>query len=329
MNPLPWRLRIADFVVRLGGPGVTDLDSAGIARRRSAAAHPVQSALWRLMSGPVVPRVRIEPLQIPGRHGTIAARVYRPAAADGRAPVATVIFFHGGGWVFGAPSEYDPFCSWLADAAEVLIVSIDYRLAPEHVAPAGLQDALDATRWIGEHVARLGGDPERLGVMGDSAGGNLAAVVTQQVRDEGGPTLRHQVLIYPSVDSTCLRRSKIEHARGPLITRRDTDTFFRLYRGSGADALDPADPRISPLQGDLRGLPPALIQTAALDPLRDEGRAYADKLRRSGVQVLATDYPNAAHGFASMPALAPSTWAHRSEIRDEIRRHLAGGQVIS
>lgn len=282
------------------------------------------AALSRVLTGPVVPSVRIEKTRIPVHHGDVGVRVYRPAATSAGTLLPAVLFFHGGGWVFGDPSGYDPLCTWLADAADVLILSVDYRLAPEHAAPAGVSDALDATRWIGEHAATLGADPERLGVMGDSAGGNLAAVVTQLVRDEGGPTLRHQVLIYPSVDSTCLRRSKMKHARGPLITRRDTDTFLRLYRGSNVDVLDPADPLISPLQGDLVGLPPALIQTAAFDPLRDEGRAYADKLRQSGVEVVATDYADAAHGFASMPGLSPSTWAHREEIRAQIHTHLHG-----
>lgn len=320
----PWRVRIVDQFVRAFDRPVARLDEAGIAARRTLVRRPEFAAVTRYVMGPVLPSVTITEGQAQVRHGQVGLRIYRPALAAAGASLPMIVFLHGGGWVFGDPEAYDPLCTWVADAAEVMIVSIDYRLAPEYVAPAGLDDAIDATRWIGEHAVELGGDPDRIGIMGDSAGGNLAAVVTQVMRDEHGPTLRHQVLIYPSVDSTCLRRSKILHAHGPILTRRDTDAYFRLYRGAATDRLDPADPRISPLHGDLRGLPPALVQTADLDPLRDEGLAYADKLVESGVDVVVTNYPDAPHGFAGYPAIAPATWAHREQIRREVRRHLVG-----
>lgn len=320
MSGVPLRLRVADVVARRFDEPVADLDAAGIARRRRLTR---QSRLVRRLTGPVLPTVTIDDRTIPVRDGrAVGLRVYRPAAARAGRPLPIVVFFHGGGWVFGAPASYDPLCTFLCDGVEAIIASVDYRLAPEHPAPAGVDDGVDAVRWVAEHANSLGGDPYRIGVAGDSAGGNIAAVCTQLIRDDGGPRLAHQALVYPSVDSTCLTRSKIEHANGPILRRRDTDAYFALYLGAGPARLDPADPRVSPLHGDLTGLPPAIIQTAGLDPLRDEGAAYARALHQAGVEVVHTDYPRAAHGFASYPGLSVGAWPHRHELIHEMRRHL-------
>lgn len=332
MSRVPLRLRLVDVVARRFDEPVADLDADGIARRRRLTRH---SRLVRRLTGPILPTVSIEDLAIPVRDGRrVGLRVYRPAAIRAGRPLPVLVFFHGGGWVFGSPASYDPLCTFLCDGVEAVVASIDYRLAPEHPAPAGLEDGFDGLRWVAEHAADLGGDPSRIGVAGDSAGGNIAAVCTQLARDAGGPALAHQALIYPSVDSTCLTRSKIERANGPILRRRDTDAYFALYLGSGATRLDPADPLVSPLQGDLRGLPPALVQTAGLDPLRDEGAAYAHALHRAGVEVVHTDYPRAAHGFASFPGLSVGAWPHREELVLHMRAHLrprpgAGREAVS
>lgn len=178
-------------------------------------------------------------------------------------------------------------------------------------------------RALPDLAPQWGADPQRMAVAGDSAGGNLAAVLTQVLRDEGGPALAAQVLLYPSVDCTCLSRSKIDFARGPILNRRDADAYFAYYLGDGPDALSPFDPLISPALGDLRGLPPALVQTAGFDPLRDEGAAYARSLRGVGVPAQHTDFPKAPHGFASWPVLAPGVGAHRPQIVEFLREHLA------
>jgi acetyl esterase len=258
----------------------------------------------------------------------VGLRVYTPAAhrpgrdAAGLRPL--VLWFHGGGWVLGNVVNYDPLCGFLAHQVGAVVLSVDYRLAPEHPAPAAIHDCLDVTRWAWQHAPQVGADPARMAVAGDSAGGNLATVVAQLLRDDGGPQLRCQALVYPVVDSTCLRRSKIVHSTGPILTRREADTFLAMYLGTGPDALTARDPLISPLLGRLEGLPPTLIQTAGLDPLHDEGLAYAEALRAAGVEVRATDYPLAPHGFASFPGASKGAWPHRSELAGHLRARLAG-----
>lgn len=209
----------------------------------------------------------------------------------------------------------------------MLVASIDYRLAPHDPAPAGLEDVLAATHWLWKHAAGLGADPDRIAICGDSAGGNLATVTAQLLRDDAeagraGPRLRHQALLYPSVDSTRLTPSKMELSRGPVISRRDTDAYLRHYLGVGEDVLDAYDPRVSPALGRLDALPPTLIQVAQFDPLRDEGIAYAQDLREAGVDAVCTTYAGAVHGFASFPGGAAGGFAHRDELTREIGRHL-------
>lgn len=238
-----------------------------------------------------------------------------------------VVFFHGGGWALCDVRGYDPLCTYLSDSLGALVASVDYRLAPHHPAPAASDDAIAATLWLWEHAREIGGDPERMAVCGDSAGGNLATVVAQALRDRAdaglpGPALRHQALIYPSVDTTRLTPSKMALARGPVLTRKDTDAYLALYLGSEAGALTAYDVRISPALGRLDGLPPTLIQTAQFDPLRDEGIAYGEALQAAGVPVVSTTYQGAVHGFASFPAGAPGGFRHRTELTREIGRYL-------
>jgi len=227
---------------------------------------------------------------VPGPAGELPVRVYTPK--DGTAPYPIVMFFHGGGFVIGDLDTHDQVCRSLANGANAMVVAVDYRLAPEHPYPAAPDDCWAATTWVAEHGAELGGDPTRMAVAGDSAGGNLAAVVAQQARDEGGPPLKAQVLIYPATDLSMMHDSITENGEGYLLTREGMEWFMGHY------APDVDHVRCSPLAAvDLSGLPPALVITAEFDPLRDEGEAYAAHLREAGVPVVLSRYDGMIHGF--------------------------------
>ncbi len=232
-----------------------------------------------------------------------------------------MVFFHGGGWVLGSPRMYDPLCSFLAAEVGAVVLSVDYRMAPEHRAPTAALDCVDAVRQVAAHGGRWGSDTSRIAVAGDSAGGNLAAVVCQVVRDEGGPLIACQALLYPGTDATMSQPSIRQHADAPVLTRRKIEVFLEHYRGP--DGLAPQDPLLSPLwAADHSGLPPALVQTADLDPLRDEGALYAERLSAAGVPVRLTNYLGAPHGFASFPGATHIGAQARAELVIELRRHL-------
>jgi acetyl esterase len=240
----------------------------------------------------------IEDRAIPGPHGGIPVRIYRPA---GDAPKPTVVYYHGGGWVIGGLDTHDSTCRALANAADALVVSIDYRLAPEHTFPAAVDDSFAALQWVAEHAAELGGDPARIAVAGDSAGGNLAAVMAQQARDAGGPGLCFQLLVYPVTEHEFERPSWTENATGYFLTTDAMRWFFFHYLRTADDG---ADPRVSPMRArDLAGLPPAFVVTAEFDPLRDQGMAYAEALVAAGVPVTAEVYEGMFHGFFAMTAM--------------------------
>jgi acetyl esterase len=245
----------------------------------------------------------VEDLTIPGspaadeRSGPLRLRVYRPeGSAQG---VPTVVFFHGGGFVIGDLDTHDNQCRWLCRDTGSVVVSVDYRLAPEAPWPAAVEDCVAATRWAAEHVGELGGDAARLAVAGDSAGGNLAAVVAQLCRDEGAPALAAQLLIYPATDFTDgdHHASRVENAEGYFLTADDMRWFSANYAGAVEDLTQAA---LSPLHGRLADLPPAVVVTAEFDPLRDEGEAYAAALRSAGVQVQAQRFDGLVHGFFDM-----------------------------
>ena len=246
-------------------------------------------------AGPQI-HVEVDDLSLPGPAGEIRARHYRPPGG-GTAPL--LVFYHGGGWVIGDLDTHDALCRLTCRDGGVHVLSIDYRLAPEHSAPAAVEDAYAAFKWAQEHAGELGAIPGRVAVGGDSAGGNLAAVVSQLARDEGGPAPVLQWLIYPRTDFTAQTRSMSLFARGFLLTRRDMDWFHAQYlRGSG---VDPTDPRVSPLLAEsLSGLAPALIAVAGFDPLRDEGEAYAAALRAAGTAVDLRYMGSLTHGFVNL-----------------------------
>lgn len=317
---MPLRTKVfTSLLDRFGRESILDMDLAAIRRSRAAVAPPVPPFTW--VTGPVSRAVAIEEGTVTARDGhPVPLRVYRPEGAGPTAPV--LLWFHGGGWVLGSPRMYDPLCSHLAEAVGAVVVSVDYRKAPEHRAPQAVHDCVDATRWVATAGVQLGADPSRLAVSGDSAGGNLAAVVCQVVRDEGGPAIAHQALVYPATDATMSQPSVAEHAHAAVLTREKMTVFRAHYLGE--DGLAPDHPLVSPLWGsDLSGLPPALVQTADLDPLRDEGAAYAEALRAAGVPARLTNYPGAPHGFASFPGATTVGRSAREELVAELRRHLA------
>ena len=266
---------------------------------------------------PAVPRV--EDIRIPGPAGDIAARVYDPAGADAP-PRPVVAYYHGGGWVQGDLETHHGLCARLALHAGALVVSVDYRLAPEHKFPAAVEDSFAAYRWLRAHAGELRGDPGRIAVAGDSAGGNLAAVVSQLAARAGVPVPTCQVLIYPAVDFALDTPSHREMEEAHVIPRDRIVWYMEQYLGGDADR---ADLRASPLRTtDLAGQPPALVVTAGFDPLRDEGLAYAERLRGAGVDVVYREYPGQIHAFVSLTKAIPQGLACTREIGDYLRQRL-------
>ncbi|OBI44528.1 alpha/beta hydrolase [Mycobacterium colombiense] len=268
--------------------------------------------------GPQI-HVDVDELSLPGPAGDIPARHYRPAGGEA-APL--LVFYHGGGWSIGDLDTHDALCRLTCRDAGIHVLSIDYRLAPEHPAPAAIEDAYAAFTWAYRHAAELGATPGRVAVGGDSAGGNLAAVVSQMARDEGAPAPALQWLIYPRTDFTAQNRSLTLFSRGFLLTKRDIDWFESQYLRRSE--LDRTDPRVSPaLAESLTGLAPALIAVAGFDPLRDEGESYAEALRAAGVAVDLRYLGSLTHGFANLFQLGGDSMVATSELISALRAHLS------
>jgi len=233
---------------------------------------------------------------IPGSGGALPVRIHWPA---GSGPFPALVFFHGGGWVLGDLDSHDVTCRSLTNQASCVTVSVDYRLAPEHKFPAAVEDAYAATRWVAAHATELGVDPSRLATGGASAGGNLSTVVSLMARDQGGPALVFQLLIYPVTDAALDTPSaRAVTSDAYPLTRADMEWFWGHYLRGEADRRDPrASPALAP---SLAGLPPALVVTAEIDPLCDEGERYAQALTRAGVATACTRYDGVTHGFVGM-----------------------------
>jgi len=289
----PQARAVIDLVIRSGRPAYHQL-SPKDARQLFRETRPA--------STPTPPQIgMVRDLTADGPLGPIPLRVYRPAGVPASTPLAVLVFFHGGGWVIGDLETHDVLCRQLTAGSGVSVVSVDYRLAPEHKFPAAVDDAWAATRWVVAHAGELAVDASRLAVGGDSAGGNLAAVVALLARGKGAPAIAVQVLIYPVTDLVGETRSYRDFAEGYLLTREGMRWFIAHYLTAEAEA---ADWRASPLRAQsLAGLPPALIVTAGFDPLRDEGEAYAERLRDAGVRVDSVCYGGMIHGFVPMGRL--------------------------
>jgi acetyl esterase len=270
---------------------------------------------------PPIPMARVDAIEVPGQGGPVPARLYVPGGLPGGAPVPLTVYFHGGGWMIGDLDSHDGVCRFLAAAAGTAVLSIDYRLAPEHPFPAPLEDAWAGFAWAVANAARLGVDPARIAVAGDSVGGNLAAVVSLLARAGGGQMPKTQLLIYPPTDSAGDLPSRNLFCDGFLLTKDDMETFERHYLPPGTDATDP---RVSILLApDLRGLPPAYVATAGFDPLRDEGEAYALRMREAGVQVALRRHSGLIHSFANLTAVSRTARGAMLEAAGALRMGLA------
>jgi acetyl esterase len=268
----------------------------------------------RLVSNPEPPELKsVQPLAIPSPTGSIAARLYTPLKlrnANGLAP--GLVFFHGGGWVIGDLDTHDVVCRKLTDEGQLIVISVDYRLAPEHKFPAAVDDAIAATKWIAGHAKELGIDAARLLVGGDSAGGNLAAVVAISARDGDGPAISGQVLIYPATDFAMTHPSHREPETSILLTH-SVIRWFRDHYLNGISDIN--DWRASPARAKtFAGLPPAYVLTAGADPLRDEGDEYAKRLKEAGVAVTYRTFPGQFHGFFTMGKLLQQANVAASDI---------------
>jgi len=286
------------------------------AARASARREAEVTGSW-----PPIPMAAVRAVEIPGQGGPIPGRLYLPTNLPGGVPAPLLLYFHGGGWVIGDLDTHDGVCRFLAAAAGTAVLSVDYRLAPEHPFPAPVEDAWAAFAWALTNADELGIDPARIAVGGDSAGGNMAAVVSLLARAGGGAMPAMQLLIYPPTDSAGDLPSRNLFSTGFLLTKGDMDAFEAHYLPPGTD---PTDPRVSILLApDLRGLPPAYVATAGFDPLRDEGEAYALRMREAGVQVALRRHPGLIHNFANLTAISPTSRGAMLEAAGALRMGLA------
>jgi acetyl esterase len=258
---------------------------------------------------------------VPGPEGPVPVRIYRPEAG-GTLPL--VVYFHGGGFVIGSVATHDGLCRRIAAGVPAVVVSVDYRLAPEHPFPAAVLDSVAATEWAAAHASALGADAGRVAVAGDSAGGNLAAVVSVKARDRGGPQIAFQLLIYPVTDMTASMPSHQQNGEGYLLTNEAMKWFSLHYMGE----RDLRNPDASPLfVEDLSDLPPTLVVTAEFDPLRDEGEAYAKRLEEAGVSARAQRYDGMIHGFLQFDGIIPGAAGALSDVVVALREALAPATV--
>jgi len=298
--------KILEEAELLGLPDYQDLSPAAARKQMLDLTPPVD---------PSLAVERVENLMIPGPIGEIPIRLYYPS---GDPPFAVLVYFHGGGWVMGDLDTHHGVCHALAKRSSCLVVSVDYRLAPEHRYPAAVEDAYAATSWVAQNADSIQTDPDRLAVGGDSAGGHLAAVVALMARDRKGPRIDLQVLVYPITDCKFNTPSYLENKDGYMLTRDLMKWFWNHFIEDEGQANDPY---VSPLRAkNFSDLPQALIITAEYDPLRDEGEAYVKRLQEAGVKVTLSRYPGMIHGFIRMTARLDKA----KEALDEVAGSLRG-----
>ncbi len=265
-------------------------------------AREALAGLMQLVGPQNVPIGKVVNTTCPGPGGDIPLRIYTPVAAGGE-PHPALVYFHGGGYVTGNLDTHDGLCRMLAAESGLCVISVDYRLAPEHKFPAAVDDAFAALSWIEANAAKLGVDATRLAVGGDSAGGGLTAVVAQMAKEKGGPALAFQMLLFPVTQIGSETKSLRDCAEGYFLERATLEWFYAHYLDAGADK---SDPRVSPLAAkDVSGLPPAYVMVAEFDPLHDEGAQYAAKMKAAGVSVTVADYPGLVHDFIYLQAVLP------------------------
>ncbi len=272
-----------------------------------------------------IPMAEVRAVDVAGPAGPLPSRLYVPPLPAPEAAAPLLVYYHGGGWVIGDLDMYEDPCRLLAAAAGCKVLSVGYRLAPEHPFPAPLEDAFAAFSWAEANADALGIDPKRIAVGGDSAGGNMAAVVSHMALESGGPQPAMQLLIYPVTDSAEDTRSRKLFSDGYILTKADMDKFEAAYLPPGADA---SDQRISVLQcPDLRGLPTAYVATAGFDPLRDEGEAYGLRMRDCGVRVAIRRHSGLIHTFVNQTAVNPTALGAMLEAAGALRLGLAADSL--
>jgi acetyl esterase len=271
---------------------VSPAEAREMSRQTRAAAQPDPPEM-----------ASVENVAVPAPHGAIPVRIYRPKTLPQSATAPVLVFYHGGGWVIGDLESHDVACRQIATEAAMIVIAVDYRLAPEHKFPAAVDDSIAATQWIAANAGTLGIDATRLFVGGDSAGGNLAAVVAMHARDHGGPRIKGQVLVYPVTDLAMTTASYRDPETGVLLTHALMCWFRDHYLAEPAE-ID--DWRASPLRmANLKDLPPAFVLTVGADPLRDEGEEFAKRLQQAGVAVRHVDYAGQFHAFITMGRILP------------------------
>jgi acetyl esterase len=310
---MPLDPQVQSYLAQMAG-----LASPSVASLTPQSARALMEAETRSLGEP--PQVgRVENRTIPGPAGEIRIRVTTP---EGDGPFPALVYFHGGGWVVGSIATHDALCRAITNAAGVAVVSIDYRLAPEDPFPAAVEDAYAATEWVASRGETIGVDPSRIAVGGDSAGGNLAAVVALLARDRGGPRLAFQVLIYPITNDDLDSPSYREFAEGYLLTREAMAWYWEQYV-PGSTNHRRCDPAASPLRAeDLSGLPPALVITAGYDVLRDEAEVYAARMTEAGVAVRLSRHDGMIHGFLRRGAIFDQARKALAEIAEALRTAL-------
>ncbi len=297
---MPLHLLARAFLDQRQAMGVRPVNELSVDAAREQAVRVARAM------GPGEPVAHVEDRSIPGLHGEIPVRIYTP---EDQGPFPVLVYFHGGGWVVGNLETADVYCRAMTDGAGCAVVSVNYHHAPEHKFPIPAEDAFTATRWAAQHAATFSGDATRLAVSGTSAGGNLAGVVAMMARDRGGPLLVYQLLIVPVIDYTFETASYRENAEGYGLTSDAMRWYWRHYL---RDEADGRHPNASPIRAPtLRGLPPALVVTAEFDPLRDEGEAYAARLRSEKVPTILKRYEGMIHGFLGPRANADVAGALR------------------
>jgi acetyl esterase len=306
----PQAKAVLDQLEALGGPPLHALPVAD--------ARAMMAALVGMSAPATLPLAAVADRTVPGPAGEVPVRIYTP---QGSGPRSVIVYFHGGGWVLGGLDTHDGVCRELAAGTGAVIVSVDYRLAPEHKFPAAADDCYAALVWVATNAAAIGGDAARIAIAGDSAGGNLTCVTALRARDEGGPALRLQLPVYPVTDHSFDRPSYRENATGYLLETAAMEWFWDHYLPTPSAGTHPY---ASPLRAaDLRGLPPALVITAEFDPLRDEGEAYARRLQEAGVPTTLSRYDGMIHGFFGMSGVMDKARAAMAEACAALRTALA------
>lgn len=307
---MPVLPQVQGLLEQMEAQGLPPFDQMSVPQARDVAMA------FRDLQGEPEQVGEVRDLVVPGPAGQLPVRVYHPEPGTA---LPLLVYFHGGGWVIGNIEVVDKPCRALANASRCVVAAVQYRLAPETKFPGAPEDCHAATKWLAEHAGELGADGGRLIVGGDSAGGNLAAVVALMARDRGGPSVAYQLLIYPATAPMSTDfASRVDNAEGYLLTTPSMVWFWDHYLSSPADATNPYATPIS--ASDLSGLPPAMVITAEFDPLRDEGAAYAERLQQAGVTVKTSRYNGVIHGFFWMAGVLDVGREVIAEMGDELRK---------